>query len=239
MIPKTTALGGSLSNSVPNTGQIWPPVTLASLLTLNFSQESEDQQSLCRISPVLPSQPGSPSLLCIYLPNSRDSSLLPPSPNGTSVVVQPLSFVQLFSTLWPATCQASLSFTVFGSLLKFMSIESVILSNHLILYHFLLLLPSVFTNESALCIRWPNYGSFSISLSNEYSGLISFRIDWIDLLAVQGTLKSLLQYHSRKASVLQHSAFFTVQLSHPYMTTGKILASPIQRFVDKVMSLLF
>ena len=156
-----------------------------------------------------------------------DSFLLPPSPNGTSVVVvvQLLSLVQLFSTLWTATCQASLSFTVFWSLLKFMSIESVILSNHLILYHFLLLLPSIFSNESALRIRWPKYGSFSISPYNEYSGLIPFRIDWIDLLAVQGNLKSLLQHHSSKVPILQHSAFFIVQLSHPYVTPGKIVAS--------------
>ena len=120
------------------------------------------------------------------------------------------------------------------------------LSNHLILCRPLLLpsiFPSirVFSNESVLCIRWPEYWSFSfsISLSNEYSGLISFKMDWLDLLAVQGTLKSLLQYHSSKASILQCSAFFTVQLSHPYMTTGKTLALSIQTFVDKVMPLLF
>ena len=118
-------------------------------------------------------------------------------------------------------------------------------SNHLILCHPLLLLPSifpsirVFSNESALCIRWPKYWSFRISPSNEYSGLISFMIDWFDLLAVQETLKSLLQHHSSKASILQHSAFFTVQLSHPHMTTGKTIASTRQTFVDKVMSLLF
>ena len=120
-------------------------------------------------------------------------------------------------------------------------------SSHLILCCHLLLLPSilpsirVFSNESVLCIRWPEYWSFtfSISPSNEYSGLISFRLDWLDLLAVQGTLKSLLQHHSSKASILQRSAFFTVQLSHPYMTTGKTIALTIQNFVDKVMSLLF
>ena len=118
-------------------------------------------------------------------------------------------------------------------------------SNHLILCHPLLLLPSifpsirVFSNESALCIRWPKYWSFSfnISLSNEHPGLISFRMDWLDLLAVQGTLKSLHQYHSSKASILWHSAFFTVQLSHPYMTTGKTIALTRQAFVGKVMSL--
>ena len=126
-----------------------------------------------------------------------------------------------------------------------MSIESVMPSNHLILCHPLLLLPSsfpssrVFSNESALCIRWPKYWSFSFSISpsNEYSGLISFRIDWFDLLAVQGTLKSS-QHHSSKASILQHSAFFVVQLSHPYMTTGKNISLTRQTFVGKVMSLL-
>ena len=135
-------------------------------------------------------------------------------------------------TPWTAACQASLSITNSQSLLKLMSIKSVMPSNHLILCHPLLLLPSIFpsirgfSNESALCIRWPKYWgfSFSISPSNEYSGLISFRMDWFDLLAVQGTLKSLLQHHSAKASILQHSAFFMVQLSHPYMTTGKTVA---------------
>ena len=131
------------------------------------------------------------------------------------------------------------------SLLKQMSIESVMPSNHLILCHFLLFLPSifpsirVFSNESALCIRWPKYWSFNISPSDEYPGLISFRMDWLDLLAVQWTLKSLLQHHSSKASILWHSAFFIVHLSHPYMTTGKTIALTRQTFVGKVMSLLF
>ena len=128
-----------------------------------------------------------------------------------------------------------------------MSIELVMPFNHLIVHHPLLILPSVFlsirvfSNESALRIRWPNYWSFSfnISPSNEYSGLISFRMDWLDLLAVQGTLKSLLQYHSLKASVLQCSAFFMVQVSHPYMTTGKTIALTIWTFVGKVMFLLY
>ena len=128
-----------------------------------------------------------------------------------------------------------------------MSIKLVMPSNHLILCHPLLLLPSifpsirVFSNESALHIRWPKYWSFSfnISPSNEHSGLISFRMDWLDLLAVQGTLKSLLQHHSSKASILLHSAFFIVQLSHPYTTTGKTIALTKWTFVDKVMSLLF
>ena len=132
-------------------------------------------------------------------------------------------------TPWTAAGQASLSIINSWSLLKLMSIELMTPSNHLILCHPLLLLPSifpsirVFSNESVLHIRWPNYWrfSFSISLSNEYSGLISFRIDWLDLLAIQGTLKSLFQHHSSKASILQHLAFFMVQLSHPYMTTGK------------------
>ena len=146
-----------------------------------------------------------------------------------------------------AACQASLSITNSQSLLKLMSIESVMPSNHLILCHPLLLLPSifpsirVFSNKSVLCIRWPKYWSFSFSISpsNDYSGLISFRMDWLDLLAVQGTLKSLLQHHSSKASILQHSGFFIVQLSHPYMTTGKTIALTRQTFVGKVMSLLF
>ena len=143
--------------------------------------------------------------------------------------------------------QASLSITNSQSLLKLMSIESVLPSNHLILCHPFLLLPSifpsirVFSNESVLCIRWPKYWgfSFSISPSNEHSGLTSSRMDWLDLLAVQGTLKSLLQHHSSKVSFLRHSAFFTVQLSHPYMTTGKTIALTRRTFVGKVMSLLF
>ena len=146
-----------------------------------------------------------------------------------------------------AVCQASLSITNCRSLLKLMSIKSVMPSKHLILCCPLLLLPSVipsimvFSNESVLCIRWPKYWSFSFSISpfNEYSGLISFRIDWLDLLAVQGTLKSLLHHHSSKASVLQHSAFFVVQLSRPYMTIGKAIALTRWTFVGKVMSLLF
>ena len=143
--------------------------------------------------------------------------------------VQSLSRVQLFVTPWTAARQASPSITNSRSLLKLMFIESVMPSNCLILCRPLLLPPSifpsirVFSNESVLCIRWPEYWSFSfnISPSNEYSGLISFRMDWLDLLAVKGTLKSLLQYHSSKASVLQCSAFFIVQLSHPSMTTEK------------------
>ena len=137
--------------------------------------------------------------------------------------------VQLFVTPWTAARQASLSITNSWSLLKLTSIESVMPSNHLTLCHPLFLLPSIFpsirgfSSESVLCIRWLKYWSFSFSISpsNEYSGLISFRMDWLDLLAVQGTLKSLLQHHSSKASILQSSAFFMVQLSHLYMTTGK------------------
>ena len=126
-----------------------------------------------------------------------------------------------------------------------MSIKSVIPYNHLIVCHPLLLLPSifpsirVFSNDSVLCIRWPKYWSFSINPSNEYSGLISFRMDWLDLLAVQGTLKRVLQYHSSKASILRHSPSFLVQLSHLYMTTGKTVALTRQIFVSEVMSLLF
>ena len=162
-------------------------------------------------------------------------------------VVQPLSHVQLFTTPWTATCQATLFFTTSQSLLKLMSIESVMPFNHLILCCPLLLLPSifpsirVFSNKLALCIRFPKYWSFSFSISppNKYSELISFRIDWFDILAVQGTLKSLLQHYSSKASILQRSAFFMVQLSHPYLTTGKTIALTRWTFVGKVMSLLF
>ena len=161
--------------------------------------------------------------------------------------VQSLSHVQLFAIPWTAESQASLCITNFLNLLKLLSIESVIPSNHLILCCLLLLLPSifprtrVFSNESALHIRWPNYWSFSFSISpsNEHPGLISFRKDWLDLLAVQGTLKSLLQHHSPKESILQRSAFSIVQFSHPYVTTGKTIASSRWTFVGKVMSLLF
>ena len=160
--------------------------------------------------------------------------------------VQLLSHVQLFATPWTAARQASLSITNSQSLLKLMSIESVMPSNHLILCRPLLFLPSifssirVFSNESVLHIRWPKYWSFSFSISpsNEYSGLISFRMGWFDLLAVQGTLKSLLHHHSSKASILWCSVFFMVQLSHPYMTTGKTIALTRWTFVSKVMSLL-
>ena len=158
---------------------------------------------------------------------------------------QSLSCVRIFATPWTVARQASLSIINSQSLLKLRSIESVMPSNQLILCH-LLLLSSVFhsirvlSNESVLCVRWPKYWSFSfnISPSNEYSGLISFRMDWLDLLAVQGTLKSLLQHHGSKASILWHSAFLTVQLSHPYMTTGKTIALTRWTFVGKVMSLL-
>ena len=153
--------------------------------------------------------------------------------------LQSLSHVQLFATPWTAVCQASLSNS--GNSPKLISTESVMPSNHLILCHPLLLLPSifpsimVFSNESALCIRWPKYWSFSFSISpsNEYSALISSRMDWLDLLAFQGPLKSLLQHHSSKASILQCSAFFIVQLSHPYMTTGKAIALTRWTFVAK------
>ena len=146
--------------------------------------------------------------------------------------VQSLSHVQLFVTPWTTAFQVSLSITNSWSLLKLICIELVMPSSHLILCCPLLLLPSifpsirVFSNESALRIRWPKYWSFSFSISpsNEHSGLISYRMDWLDLLAVQGTLKGLLQHHSSKASILWHSAFFIVQLSHPYMTTGKTIA---------------
>ena len=161
-------------------------------------------------------------------------------------IVQSLSHVWLFATPCTAARQAFLSIPNSRSLLKLMFIELVMPSNPIILCHPLLLLPSifpsirVFSNESVIRIRWPKYWSFSFSMSpsSEYSGLIFFRMDWLDLLAVQGTLKSLLQHHSSKASVLQHSALFMVQLSHPYLTTGKTVALTIWTFVSRVMSLL-
>ena len=165
------------------------------------------------------------------------------------VVVQPLSSVSLFGLYavkpWTAGHQTSVSFTISQNLLKLMSIELVMPSNHLILWYPFLLLPSIFPiirvlfNELALHIKSPKYLSFSISPSNEYSGLISFRIDWLDLLAVRGMLKSLLQHHNLKESILWYSAFCMVQLSHPYISTGKTIALTIQMFVSKVMSLIF
>ena len=161
--------------------------------------------------------------------------------------VQLLSHVRLFETSWTARCQASLSLTNSRSFLKNISIESEIPSNHLILFHPPLLLTlnfpniRVFSNESVLHIRWPKYWnfSFSISPSKEYSGLISFRMDWLELLPFQGTLKTLLQHHSSKASIIQHSAFFIIQFSHPYITTGITIAWTRWTFVDKVMFPLF
>ena len=163
----------------------------------------------------------------------------------TIVVIHSLGSIWLFVIPWTVACQAPLSSAISWSLLKFMSIESVMLSNHLILCHPLLLLPSIFpsirgfSTEAFLLIRWPKYWSFSGCPSNEYSALISFRIDLFDLFTVQGTLKNLLQHYNLKASILQRSAFFIVQLSQLYMTTGKIIALTIQTFVGKVMSLLF
>ena len=161
--------------------------------------------------------------------------------------VQLLSWVRHFATPWITACQPSLSITISQSSLRLTSIELVMPSSHLILCHPLLLLPPippsirVFSNESTLYMRWPKYWSISFSIipSKEIPGLISFRMDWLDLLAVQGTRKSLLQHHSSKASILQCSAFFTVQLSHPYLTTGKTIALTRWTFVGKVMCLLF
>ena len=160
--------------------------------------------------------------------------------------VQSLSRVRLFVTPWISACQASLSITNFRSSLRLTSVESVMPSSHLILCRLLFLLPPVpssirvFSNESTLCMRWQKYWNFSFSIipSKEHPGLISFRRDWLNFLAVQGTLKSLLQHHSSKASILQRSAFFTVQLSHSYMKTGKTIALTRRTFVGKVMSLL-
>ena len=166
---------------------------------------------------------------------------------SVSQSVQSLIRVPLFATPWTAARQASLSIANSWSLLKLKSIESVMPSSYLILCHPLLLLPPippsirVFSNESTLRMRWPKYWSFSFSIShsNEHLGLISFRMDWLDLLAVQGALKSLLQHHSPKAPIFRCSAFFTVQLSYPYMTTGKTIALTRRTFVGKVMPLLF
>ena len=196
---------------------------------------------------IFPPQGLNPCLLCLLHQQAGSLPLGPPGKPPVRGSVQSLSHVRLFTTLWTAACQASLSIINSRSLPKPMSIELVMPSNPLILCRPLLLLPSifpsigVFSNESALHIRWPKYWSFSfkISPSNEYSGVISFGMDRLDLLAVQGTLKSLLQHYTLKASVLRCSAFFTVQLSHPYMTTGKTIALTRWTFVDKVMSLLF
>ena len=182
----------------------------------------------------------------LWQPCSHGESLVGVPPKGNSIVVQSLGRVRLFATPGTAAHQPSLSFTISQSWLRFMSIESVMPSNHLILCHPLFLPPSifssirVFSSESVLHIRWPKYWSFSfnISPSNEHPGLI-FRMDWLDILAVQGTLKSLLQHDSSKVSVLLCSAFFIVQLSHPYTTTGKTITLTRWSFVGKVMSLLF
>ena len=181
-----------------------------------------------------------------FLPVSMDLSNASPYILQIICSVQLLSCVQLFAIPWTAAHQASLSITNSWSLLNRISIESVMPSNHLILCYPLLFLPwtfpriRVFSNVSVLSVRWPKYWSFSFSISpsNEYSGLISFRMGWLDFLAVQGTLKSLLQHHSSKASILWHSAFFIVELSHPYMTTWKTIALTRWTFFGKVMSLL-
>ena len=162
-----------------------------------------------------------------------------------SVIVQLLNNVLIFATPWITTCQTPLSYTVFQSLLKFMSIESMMLYNDLVLCHPLLVLPSIFSstrvfpNELALRIKWPKCWRFSVSPSNEYLGLISFKMDWFNLLEVERTLKSLLQHHNSKASIFWCSAFFMVQLSHLYVNTGKNITMTILTFVSKVMSLLF
>ena len=175
------------------------------------------------------------------------NNIEPNTSEVTSFIIQLLSQVQLFETPCTVACQVSLSFTISWSLLKLMSVKSMMPSNHCILCRPLLLLPSifpsikVFSNESVLLLRCPKYWSFSFSISpfSEYSGLVSFRIDWFDLLEVQGTLKNLLEHHSSKASVLWHPTFFMVQLSYAYMTTGKTLALTLWTFVSKVISLLF
>ena len=216
-----------------------PPFWLWFCIFLFFILSSLFQNMFCYLSWILMSI----SLLRVHL------IIILKIPSLTQLVfssVQLLSCVQLFATRWTVARQAALSTTNSQSLLKLMSIESVMPSSNRILCHPLLLLPpiflstGVFWNESALHIRWPKYWSFSftISPSSEHSGLISFRMDWLDLLAVQGTLKSLLQHHSSKESILCCSAFFTVQLSHPHVTTRKTIALTRWTFVGKVMSLL-
>ena len=184
-------------------------------------------------------------LWCKFNRHEKEIRLL--NSHWVSLSIQSLSRVRLFAIPWIAARQASLSIIISRSSLRLTSIESVMPSSHLILCHPLLLLPPippsirVFSNESALLMRWPKYWSFSLSISpsNEHPGLVSFRMDLLDLLAVQGTLKSLLQHHSSKASILQCSGFFTVQLSYPYMTSGKTTALTRRTFVGKVISLLF
>ena len=177
------------------------------------------------------------------VPRRRNGWRISPFGGRVTILIHSLGSIWLFVIPWTVACQDATA--IFWSLLKFMSIESVMLSNHLILCHPLLLLPSIFpsirgfSTEVFLLVRWPKYWSFSGCPSNEYSGLISFRTDWFDLFTVQGTLKNLLQHYNLKASILQRSAFFIVQLSQLYMTTGKIIALTIQTFVGKVMSLLF
>ena len=185
--------------------------------------------------------------MCLLILSKKGICLTVYQPTHHFSSVQSLSHVWLFATPWTAACQDSLSITNCWSLLKLMSIESVMPSNHLILCHPLLLPSSifhsirVFSNQSIAPIRWPKYWSFSFSISpsNEYSGLISFRMDWLYLLAAQGTLKSLLQHHSSKASIFLCSAFYIVQLSYPYMTIGKTIALTRCTIFGKIMSLLF
>ena len=188
-------------------------------------------------------KPPSPELLCVYVKVSVEFHYV----LNLLQSVQSLICVTLFATPWTAAHQASLSITNWRSLLKLISIEQVMPFNHFILCHPFLLPPSIFTsirlfsNESVPCIRWLKYWNFSFSISSfsDYSRPISFRVDQLDLLAVQGTLESLIQHHSSKASILQHSAFFTVLLSHLYMTTGKTIVLTRWTFIVKVMSLLF
>ena len=238
MTPRNPLSMGILQARIPE----W--VTMKILLQGTFlTQGSNPDLPQYRQTLYLLSHQGSPfNLQQITLLTSTNNLILKPVPQSVSLVTHHLRS----ASPWAAARQASLSITNSQSLLKFMPIESMMPYNHLIFCCPLLLLSSifrirVFSNQSILHIRWSKYWcfSFSISPSNEYSGLISFRMDWLDLLAVQGTLKSLLQHHSSKASILWCSAFFIDQLSHPYMTTGKTIALTRQTFVGKVMSLLF
>jgi len=219
---------------IPGTGAWWAAIygVAQSQTWLTWLSSSKEEPRFC------------PKAALLFFYCSTLVFVSPPFPDQQLFSVQSVQSLRLFVTPWTAACQASLFITNSQSLLKLMPIELVMPSNHLILCRPLLppsIFPSirVFSNESVLRIRWPKYWSFNISPSKEYSGLISFRIDWLDLLAVQGTLKSLLQHCSSKASILWRSAFFMVKLSHPYMITGKTIALTRWTIVGKVMSLFF
>ena len=217
--------------------------------SVHFSGKNTGAGCCFLLQGIFPTQGSKPRPLCLLHWQVGSLPLCPGKPEVCIIhqSIQSLSSVWLFATPWTAACQASLSITKSQSLLKLMSIESVMPSNHLVLCHPIFLPPSifpsirVFSNESVLRIRWPKYWSFSFSISpsSQHPGLMSFKINWFDLLAVQGTLKGVLQHHSSKPSVIRHSAYFIFQLSLPYLTAGKTIALTRRTFVGKVMSLLF